>query len=92
MRDWFLEILLFSAWASGAFSASTKFCANALTSTPEPALREEMSFCAAAFDVALLAVVEVEDAAACAAAVLVDVVLLTEVVAMSLLSTQLSIT
>jgi hypothetical protein len=52
------------AFSCGAFSASTKFCANEATSTPEPALREEMIFCA----LALLA------AASCAAVEVVAVV------------------
>jgi hypothetical protein len=44
----FLAILALIALACGAFSASTKFCANEATSTPEPALKEEIIFCALA--------------------------------------------
>jgi hypothetical protein len=39
-----LAILALMAFACGAFSASTKFCAKEATSTPEPALREEIIF------------------------------------------------
>jgi hypothetical protein len=44
----FFAILALMAFACGAFSASTKFCANEATSTPEPALKEEIIFCALA--------------------------------------------
>jgi hypothetical protein len=44
----FFEILALMALACGARSASTKFCASEETSTPEPALSEEMIFCALA--------------------------------------------
>ena len=40
----FLAILVLIAFSCGAFSASTKFCANEATSTPEPALNELMIF------------------------------------------------
>jgi hypothetical protein len=36
------------AFSWGAFSASTKFCARDATSTPDPALSDEMIFCALA--------------------------------------------
>ena len=44
----FLVILALMALTCGARSASTKFCANDATSTPEPALSELMIFCALA--------------------------------------------
>jgi hypothetical protein len=63
----FLVILALMALACGARSASTKFCAKAATSTPEPALRDEIIFCALALLAAatcaavVVAVVAVED-------------------------------
>ena len=47
MRDWSFVILALIAFSCGMRSASTKFCANVATSTPEPAFKELMSFCAA---------------------------------------------
>jgi hypothetical protein len=44
----FLAILALMAFSCGAFSASTKFCAKDATSTPDPALKEEIIFCALA--------------------------------------------
>ena len=55
----FLVILALMALACGARSASTKFCANEATSTPEPALREEMIFCALALFAAATCAAEV---------------------------------
>ena len=66
----FLAILALMAFSCGAFSASTKFCAKEATSTPDPALKEEIIFCA----LALLA------AASCAAVEVVAVVPEVEVV------------
>ena len=48
IRASFLVILALIAFFCGAPSASTKFCARDATSTPEPAPKDEMSFCAAA--------------------------------------------
>jgi multisubunit Na+/H+ antiporter MnhC subunit len=67
-------------------SASTKFCASELTSTPEPEPREVTSFCAAALlaacaELALL-VEPVPDVLVLIAAVLAVVVELTALVAM----------
>jgi hypothetical protein len=45
----FLDILVLMAFSRGMRSVSTKFCANDVTSTPEPALKEERIFCAEAF-------------------------------------------
>jgi hypothetical protein len=61
MRDSFFEILLLSTFSRGTRSASTKFCAKELTSTPEPAFNDVMIFWAfarfaAASDAALVAV------------------------------------
>jgi hypothetical protein len=43
-----LLILALMAFCCGVLSASTKFCANDATSTPEPALSDVSSFWAAA--------------------------------------------
>jgi hypothetical protein len=66
----FLAIFALIAFACGACSAETKFCAREATSTPDPALKEEIIFCA----LALLA------AASCAAVEVVAVVPEVEVV------------
>ena len=70
MRVSALVIFSLMAFSRGTFSAFTKFSANEATSTPEPAPKEVMIFCA----LALLA------AATCAA--VLCVVVLTEEVAM----------
>ena len=55
MRDSFLVILALIAFSLGTFSALTKFCANEVTSTPEPAPKEVSSFWALALLAAAVA-------------------------------------
>ena len=43
-----MEILVLICCSCGAFSASTRPCAKAATSTPEPAFKAVMIFCALA--------------------------------------------
>lgn len=65
MRDSFLVILLLIACSLGKRSASTKFCANEATSTPEPAPKEVINFCAfALFVAAAVAAADPDSAAA----------------------------
>ena len=63
------------ALACGARSASTKFCAKAETSTPDPADSEVISFCALALLAAAIDAAELDSA--------LDVDELTAVVAIS---------
>ena len=82
-----MVILVLIAFSWGTRSASTKFCANEATSTPEPAPKELIRLCAAALlaaavcaavDVAFLDVAAVD----VVVAVVVPVLELTAVVAM----------
>ena len=70
------------AFFCGTVSASTKFCAKAATSTPEPALSDVKSFCAA--DRLAAAVAAATLAALLVVAVLAVLVEETAVVAMVL--------
>ena len=77
-RASFLAILALMAFSRGIRSASTRFCANEDTSTPEPAPKEVMIFCALALFSALtcaVVVVPVVDAVVLAVDVVAVVVL-----------------
>lgn len=84
MRASFLVIFSLMAFSRGVRSASTRFCARDATSTPEPALSEFMTFCAAArfFAAAVWAAVAVVLDVAVLAVLAVLVLELSAVVAM----------
>jgi len=71
-------ILVLSSVSLGNFSALTKLCAKDVTSTPEPALMEDLIFCAfallvAAMLAAVVAVLDVLDVDALAAVVAMEI-------------------